>query len=347
MKFNQMATVLKPKTLQKDLAQSVDVVPRTVRNWGKRNTPGDYPKLGRPAHDERAHRNAFWKVGREYCQQGRCGAKAMEVRLKGTVPTRLIREYVKRFKACEDRKNRTRILRQREGIEVLAKNVFWVKDSAQVAKSPEAEKVESQIIKDRGSLVTIGVSTGGPTTGQDVITLLETLRASRGLPLVMGSDNGAPFTCEEVEEYLNRHQVIHLRSLPRTPQHNGSAEVNIGEIKRCARLGAHVIARPAVAHDHAIRAAIKLNENRVRSSKGFKTGAELDETMDVGYHLVERARFYGECQRLLGAVQSRGLKHRATRMLERDVIFGTLEKHGLIKRYRGGSQATAKAEIFS
>jgi len=346
MKFNQVAAELGPRTRQKEFAKAVDVDPRTVRNWKKRTRPEDFPKLGRPAHDERAHRNAFWKVGRIYPKL-RCGAETIAETLNGAVPLRLVREYVKRFKACEKRRNRVRILRNRERIEVLAKNAIWVQDSAQVAQTVSGEKVESQIIKDRGPCITVGVSTGGPTKGSDAIELLEALRTTRGLPLVLGSDNGAPFVCQDVEEYLRRHQVIHLRSLPRTPQHNGSAEVGIGELKRCAQLGAAVIATPAVAHDHAIRAAIAINKTRPRASKGFKTGAELDETMVAGYHQVERARFYSECCKRIEDIQQSGMKFRAMRMAERDAIYGALEKYGLVKRYRGGSQATSKAEIFS
>lgn len=238
-------------------------------------------------------------------------------------------------------------MRRQERVEVLVKNAIWVQDSAQVAQTPEGGKVESQIIKDRGPCITVGISTGGPTTGAETIALLEELRTTRGLPLVLGSDNGSPFVCREVEEYFRRHQVIHLRSLPRTPQHNGSAEVGIGELKRCAGLGAAVVSSPEAAHAAAIRAAITLNKNRMRGSKGFKTGAELDERMDVSYHQVERTRFYSECSKLIEQIQQSGLKYRATRMAERDAIYGTMENYGLVKRYRGGSQATSKAEIFS
>jgi transposase InsO family protein len=346
MKFNQVATGLGRKTSQKEFAQAVDVVPRTIRNWKKRTRPEDFPKLGRPAHDERAHRNAFWKVGREYLRQGRCGAAAIAKALQGSVPLRLVREYVKRFKECERMRERVRILERRERIEVLTKNAIWVQDSAQVARTPEGEKIESQIIKDRGPCITVGISTGGPTRGTDAIDLLEALRTTRGLPLVLGSDNGSPFVCKEVEEYLRKHQVIHLRSLPRTPQHNGAAEVGIGEIKRCARIGAAVMGCVYAAHAEATRAATVLNKNRLRASKGFKTGEQLDETMVVSYHQVERALFYGECSKRIDEIQRSGLKYRAMRMAERDAIYGKLESYGLIKRYRGGSQATAKTEIF-
>lgn len=341
-----MAAELGPKTSQKEFARAVNVDPRTIRNWRKRTKPGDFPKLGRPAHDERAHRVAFWRVGREYLERGRCGWLQIKKHIGDEVPTRLIQQHVRRLKACQRAHQRRRILKCREHVDVLAKNVLWVDDSTRVASTVFGDKVESQVIKDRGPLKTVGIATGNPTNGKDVITLLESLKATRGLPLVFGTDNGPPFKCEDLESYLERNMVIHLKSLPRTPQHNGSAEVNMGELKRCAQLGAAVIASPCAAHTCLVRAALTLNENRIRISKGLKTAAELDEAMDVGYHLVDRGRFYSECSRRIAAVRRSGSKWRAMRMAERDAIFGTLEDYGLVKRYRGGTQAAGKAEIF-
>jgi hypothetical protein len=228
----------------------------------------------------------------------------------------------------------------------LAKNALWVQDSAQVARDFDGGKVESQVIKDRGPLVTVGITTGGPTRGTDVIALLEALRCTRGLPFVLGSDNGSPFVCENVEAYLRLHEVIHLRSLPHTPEHNGSAEVGIAELKRCAQMGPDVVASFQQAHTSTIRAAILMNKNRIRASRGFKTGAELDEKMIASHQQVRRALFYGECSKRIKHVRQSGFEYRAMRMAERDAIFGTMEHYGLVKRYRGGNQATTKAEIF-
>lgn len=347
MRFNQrLRTGLNPKISQKEFARTIDVVPRTLRNWRNRTRPEDFPKLGRPTHDERAHRTAFWKVGREYLRQGRCGSLAITKALSGGVPTRLIQQHVKRLKACERAHKRRRILKRREHVEVLAKNALWVQDSAQVARDYDGGKVESQLIKDRGPLVTVGITTGGPTRGTDVISLLEALRCTRGLPFVLSSDNGSAYVCEDVEGYLRLHEVIHLRSLPHTPEHNGSAEICVRESKSCAQMGPHVIASPERAHVCMLRATILLNNNRVRASKGFKTGAELDEKMIVSSQQVERALFYSECSKRIEHVRQSGFKYRAMRMAERDAIFGTMEHYGLVKRYRGGNQVTTKAEIF-
>ena len=56
-------------------------------------------------------------------------------------------------------------------------------------------------------MMTIGISTGGPTRTEDVIELLDQLKATQGLPLVLGSDNGSCFVSVEVSSYLEREQV--------------------------------------------------------------------------------------------------------------------------------------------
>lgn len=351
MKFNQVRTALGRTIRQKKFARAVDVSDRTVRNWRSRTCARDFPKLGRPAHDERAHRIAFWKVGREYLRQGRCGAEGIAAGIGGAlperVPLRLIRLHVKRFKACVSPHKRRRILPRRVRVDVLAKNALWVQDSTQVGRDESGEKIESQIIKDRGPLLTVGVQTGGPTHSQDVLKLLSRLKHARGLPLVLGSDNGSCYVSDDVEAYLRREKVIHLRSLPRTPEHNGSAEIGNGEIKRCAGIDKSATTNCAAAHASVVGAALTLNKNRVRLSKGLKTGAQLDETLSVGYHQIERDRFYRACSKRMVEAQQRVSGKREQRMAEREAIYSTLETFGLVKRYRGGSRDPAKAEIFS
>src|SRR5208283_5117323 len=84
MRFNQrLATGLSPQITQKEFARTIDVVPRTLRNWRNRTRREDFPKLGRPTHDEWARRVAFWKVGSEYLRQGRCGSLAITKALSG------------------------------------------------------------------------------------------------------------------------------------------------------------------------------------------------------------------------------------------------------------------------
>jgi transposase InsO family protein len=346
MKFNRVAAALAPTTSQKKFAQATEVVPRTIRNWRKRRCLEDFPKLGRPAHDERAHRAAFWRVGREWLRQGRPGWRPVRETLGPDVPTSLIQHWLRVFKERDRQHERERLRRRRESVSVLAKDAFWVQDAAQVGRDNVGEKVDAQAIKDRGTLLTVGIATGGPAEARQTIELLENLRTRRGLPLVLGTDNGSPFVAEPVRNYLRNEKVIHLLSLPRTPQHNSAAEIGIGELKRCARLASDLQIDPAAAHAALVRAATLINNNRPRASKGLKTGAELDETFRVGYTVVSREQFYSECSEQMAEARKSAVGPRAMRMAERAAVFATLEKYGLVKWTRGGSQATLKEEIF-
>lgn len=68
-------------------------------------------------------------------------------------------------------------------------------------------------------------------SGEVVRDALEASFVTEGAPLVFKSDNGAAFTCHEVQQVLARYGVLHLRSPVRTPAYNGSAEAGIGSIK--------------------------------------------------------------------------------------------------------------------
>jgi hypothetical protein len=51
------------------------------------------------------------------------------------------------------------------------------------------------------------------------------------LPLVAGSDSGSENCNQHVECYFRENQVVHLRNLPRVPQHNPWVEHTWGELR--------------------------------------------------------------------------------------------------------------------
>src|SRR5690606_11931904 len=160
MKINQIAPKLRPRISQRELARVLEVTPRTIRNWEKRRTPESFPKLGRPAHDERAHGKAFWRVGREYLRQAKCGWRGIHHALGDLVPIRLVQQYTRVFKSCEKHHERRRILPRRKRIEVLASNALWVQDATRIGREESGAWIESEIIKDRGSFTLLGITTG-------------------------------------------------------------------------------------------------------------------------------------------------------------------------------------------
>jgi len=76
-----------------------------------------------------------------------------------------------------------------------------------------------------------------------------------------------------------------------------------------------------------------LNKNRVRRSKGLKTGHEPNDLLP-------------EMPEPHAAPVADAKTIRAGRMAEREAIFQTLEEYGLIERTRGGMPYAPKSEII-
>ena len=81
--------------------------------------------------------------------------------------------------------------------------------------------------------------------------------------------------------------------------------------------------------------AVKLNHGRLRGSKGYLTSDNLAERMPSWYDFVTRERFYEEtCRAMEEAVQDK--KGSLARKAQREAVFRSLEKYGLITLTRGG-----------
>ncbi|XP_063394188.1 uncharacterized protein K02A2.6-like [Cydia fagiglandana] len=70
------------------------------------------------------------------------------------------------------------------------------------------------------------------TTGTAVIKVLMEIFARFGLPKEVVSDNGPPFTSQEVDQFMTRSGIKHTYSAPYHPASNGAAE---GAVKLCKR----------------------------------------------------------------------------------------------------------------
>jgi hypothetical protein len=335
------------------LARCLDVDVKTLWNWRKEAQGGAPAKrIGRPRYSAEIQKQALWKVGRELRRQGYPGCLAVEEGLKGEVPTRLIQNYVRLFKAKREWRRKARILRHQIRVEVLERDVIWGQDGTHVGRvldgsDEEDEKgaIESQVLRDRGSLSVIGLHTGGPANHQDVIELLKcTARKRLTYPLVLCRDNGSPYHHDEVMKLLADEQVIVLRSLPRTPEHNGATECSIGELKDVAELGKGCRLEVHQAKEKMDAAAMTLNKNRIRASKGLKTSVELDEKL-ARPEIGKRDSFYKLCKARMNAALVSQKSVRAGRLAEREEVFRTLEEFGFIKRTRGGNPYVSKSEI--
>jgi transposase InsO family protein len=292
-------------------------------------------RSGRPCYTTTDHRRALILVARELKRQGYPGSSAIAFELKGKVQLRLIRKYVTEIKERRRFRKLQAIKLNQVRVEVKSVNVIWTQDGTHLGRKNK-KAIESQVIKDRGSKKIIGALTGPTAKGNEIVQTLDLLKKQRGLPLVWMTDNGAAYCNKEVREYVEREKIVHVRSLPRTPQHNGAAEVMMRELKNDCLLGKKsVLACEEDAHARLVSSIVKINKNRKRMSLSFKSSDEMDDEMSVNGRKIDRAVFYEEyCTELKSLVNVGSVREK--RMREREVVMCLLEKHEMILRKRNG-----------
>lgn len=303
------------------LARVMDVTPQTIQKWKRMARADEQKRLGRPRVNQEKQAQIREAVRAEMERQGNPGWRAISNALP-ELSVRYVQKYVAEVKRERRVRARQRIKRNRVSTEVLAREAIWTIDGTYLERRAVGA-IEAQVVKDRGSLACRVIRIGRAASSRDVI---EALDARKALPLVLASDNGASYCSEETAKWLEERKVVHLRSLPRTPQHNGAAEIGIQEMKRIAD-----------GPEALKSAACLLNNNRRRASKAYKTSAVLDAELPVAYHRVDRAVFYEKCMARLSEVRKRPTTWRERRMGEREVIYATLEEYGLIRRTGGGA----------
>lgn len=140
-----------------------------------------------------------------------------------------------------------------------------------------------------------------------------------------------------VKEYLVKRRIVHLRSAPRVPQHNGWAERGVREAKETVGSAAGVVCAREALQTRVDAAIARLNEERQRGSRGWRTSAAITASELPAEAVVDRESFYAAvCAAAEEAV--RDLKNgRARRMAERSAILQTMERFGLIRLTRGGT----------
>lgn len=322
----------KNRGVMKLFAECLEVSPQTLRNWRKWAEQEARPRLGRPKYSKAQREEAERLVSLELKRQHFPGWRPISEALP-SLPVRLVQESVARIKTARRKATEKKRKEQRTNIKVLAREAIWTIDGTQT-KDAGKERLYSQAVKDRGSLAYRVVESGDPFTAAGVV---EILSAQTCLPLVLASDNDKIYCGIETSAWLAKNKVVHLRSLPRTPQHNGAMEIAIRSLKEAASQSGKSLADTAK----------QINGCRLYASKNYKTSAVLDAELPVAYHKVSRAVFYKTCMARLRRVTESPMKWREKRMLEREVIYATLEEYGLIKRNGGeGSLCRANAQIF-
>lgn len=326
----------KDRGLIKFLSERLDVTPQTIGNWTRLARMERRPKIGRPSASPEAKSEAEVLVRQEMRRQGNPGWRPIS-RVLPWLPVRLVQEFV----ATVKRERRKQVAQERKSartsIEVTAREAIWTIDGTQTKRSQKSKQY-NQVIKDRGSLAYRAVLSGAPAKADDITGLLEEMPV---LPLVIASDNDRIYCGENTSRWLKENKVVHLKSLPRTPQHNGAMEIAMREIKEAAEENGFIEPR------NLVKMAKQINEFKPRATRGYKTSTVLDGEMPVAYSKVERAEFYEKCTARLRKVETSPMEWREKRMAEREIIYATLEEYGLIKRTGGeGSVRRENAKIF-
>jgi transposase InsO family protein len=300
-------------------------------------------RLGRPPHDRAIRFQAAKEVARQRKRQGvTVGWRPIEKALEGQIPTRLVQEMLAHFKKHKGRRMRRHQAADAEQVIVNVQGAIWTQDGTHLGRYEDEKELQSQVIKDRGPLKTMGLSIGPPATSADVLMLLKVSKVEHDEhPLVWQTDNDSIYLAEEVHDYLEKERVVHLKSRVARPTDNGAAERGIFELKAEAGLGKGVkLEGPLEAALRLGESAVKIDQNRLRGSKGYATSNELAQEMPFWYHLVDRYTFYEEAIKAMKSAVN-GKEGDLARKAERDAVHGVLEKYGLIVWTRGGRTLTA------
>jgi hypothetical protein len=210
--------------------------------------------------------------------------------------------------------------------------------------------VWSEVIEDVATMATLAAPVRARSTrAGDVIEQLQALAGRGRLPLVWATDNGSAYIAEATQRWLAEHHVVHLPSLPRTPQHNGWVERRHGELKAESGLGRGVPLQ--CLEDASTRWAAArdvLDNHRLRGRLGCRTAAAIDGSLDTWEGVIDRRAFHEAACRAREVAVLGLSSARARRRAEREAVFRTLERYGLARRTRGGAPLrSAEAEGIS
>ena len=338
-----------PPGLLAPLAKALGYTPRSLRNWARPGQEESAPP-GRPPTSEEeleAARNLVheqlelqgWDAGEEPIWRG----------LGEVIPLARSRRVLAELKAARRKRIRQAAEERRVSVKVMARDAIWSMDATHLGRLSVGAAVQAEVIRELASTRTIGLSVGLPATGEDVVMLLEQTRRERGAaPLVLQTDNGGAYVSAEVEAWCEQHGVLHLYSLPRTPQHNGSVEHGMCPLKSNAGLGKGTrLESVDEARAKLVGSRDRLDAHRLRRTRNWMTPLESDQANPHWSTLVSREEVLQKaaCALEQGLVNCTG--KRAERRAAREAILGTLQHFNLIQRTRGGLPWTAQsAERF-
>jgi hypothetical protein len=224
---------------QRRMAETLGVSTRWLRELRRRAQSGEEPPPpGRPRKSAIERELVRERVAQELKVQG-IGAgegpvyRALveEAKREGRkVSLHLVRQEL----AAERKRRRAKTSRELEAVRVshdaLARDFLWCHDSTHLGRLPDGQKVEAEVMKDRCTLATVGLSVGGPITGRAAIALIEHGAGERGgWPLAIQEDNAKIH--HAVDRAATEHRCVVLRSRVHTPTDNPAVEHHNHELR--------------------------------------------------------------------------------------------------------------------
>ena len=62
------------------------------------------------------------------------------------------------------------------------------------------------------------------TSAATIIPKMDKIFATHGIPMIVKSDSGPPFTCNEIKQFMEENSIQHCKITPLWPQANSEAE---------------------------------------------------------------------------------------------------------------------------
>ena len=318
---------------------------RTLRNWKRLDAADPVPSPGRPRVSEEKLAEVREAARGELDRQGwQAGEGPIKRALGERFPISQVRRVLHELKAERRARARQHAREARVSVEVKASDALWSMDATHLGRDAAGCAVQAEVVREVASTRTIGISVGPAATGVEVVRLLQRVVYQRGgAPLVLLNDNGGQYVSDAVAAWCVQHGVVHLFSLPRTPQHNAASEHGMYELKFDTGLGKGArVLDIEVARAQLEGARDRVDGHRLRCTRGWKTAVEADRAMPHWSTLVTREAFLEKATCAIAEALLNSPGKRAQRRAVREAILSTLESFSLIQRTRGGRPWTAQ-----
>jgi hypothetical protein len=281
------------------LAQRLGMAARTLWAWLAARAEGLLAALGRPGRlsveTDRELRRAVLEL---LWAHPHLGARRI-ARLVPELSRRVVADWKDRV---EGRRTRSAALRAKCCVWNRLGRV-WAMDHTDLPAPTENGERQALVVRDLASGKVLSSKSVPLGTAREVVCELERLFMLWGAPLVLKCDNGAPLVAGEVRELLDAWGVVVLRSPPRRPAYNGSAERGLGWWKLfalgCAEEAGRENVLSAVDLEEARRLANELpRERRPAASESWAAREAISCEERQQFLAAWRAAYEAERTRL-------------------------------------------------